>query len=228
MEAVAQAQSVADLFLKLEATGQLLRLDPNIQPSMLHGAVVSRAELDELRQIKNIVRLGRIQRIEKDCIVLAQGAVPSDPGRLYVDCSASAAERRPIVPIFKGNKITPQMVRSLQPTFSGAFIAHIEAVYQGKLSEAEMNELCSVIPMPDQPFHWLTMMAVGMTNQRRWSKNPELRNWIAQSRLDAFSAMSSRVTPDETEKLALLQRFGKSAGAAAEKLPQLLAEIPAE
>ncbi len=223
MEAVAQAESVADLFVKLEATGQLLRLDANIQPGMFHGAVVSQAELAELRQIKNIVRLGRVQRIEKDCIVLAQGTVASDPNRLYVDCSASAVERRPIVPIFAGGKITPQMVRTFQPTFSAAFIAHIEAAYQGNLSETEMNELCSVIPMPDQPFHWLTMLAVSMTNQRRWSKNPELRNWIARSRLDAFSAMASRVTPEETDKLAMLQRFSKSAGPAAEKLPQLLA-----
>ena len=225
MEAVAQSESVADLFLKLEARGQLLRLDANIQPGMFHGAVVSQAELTELRLIKNIVRLGRVQRIEKDRIVLAQGTVASDPDRLYVDCSASAVERRPIVPIFAGNKITPQMVRTFQPTFSGAFIAHVEAAYQGSLSEAEMNELCSVIPMPDQPFHWLTMLAVGMTNQRRWSKNTELRNWIAQSRLDAFSAMASRVKPEETDKLALLQRFSKSAGPAAEKLPQLLAEM---
>ena len=224
MEAVAQAQSVADLFVKLEDGGQLLRLDANVQPGMFHGAVVSQAELVELRQIKSIVRLGRVQRIEKDRIVLAQGTVASDSCRLYVDCSASAVERRPIVPIFERNKITPQMVRTFQPTFSGAFIAHVEAAYQGSLSEADMNELCSVIPMPDQPFHWLTMLAVGMTNQRRWSKNPELRNWIAESRLDAFSAMASRVTPHETEKLAMLQRFSKSAGRAAEKLPQLLAE----
>ncbi len=223
MEAVAQSESVADLFVKLEAAGQLLRLDANIQPSMYHGAVVSQAELTELRQIKNIVRLGRIERIEKDCIVLAQGTVASDPNRLYVDCSASAVERRPIVPVFAGNKITPQMVRTFQPTFSAAFIAHVEALHGASLSEAEMNELCAVIPMPDQPFHWLTMLAVGMTNQRRWSKNPELRSWIGRSRLDAFSVMASRVTPEETDKLALLQRFSKSAGPAAEKLPQLLA-----
>ena len=35
------------------------------------------------------------------------------------------------------------------------------------------------------------MLAVGMPHEHRWSKNPELSNWIAQSRLDAFSAMAS-------------------------------------
>lgn len=227
MEVLAQAESVDELFLKLEANGQLLRFDKAVQPTMYHGAVVSQAELVELRQIKNIVRLGRVQRIETDRIVLALGTVSSDPDRLYVDCSASAVERRPIVPIFDGNKITPQMVRTFQPTFSGALIAHVEATYGANMSDAEMNELCSVIPMPDRPFHWLTMLAVNMANQRRWSKNAELRRWIANSRLDAFTAMANRVMPNETDKLALLQRYGKSAGLAAAKLQQLLAESTA-
>ena len=224
MEVLAQADSMDDLFVKLEVSGQLLRFDPNVQPTMYHGAVVSQAELTELRQITNVVRFGRVQRIEADRIVLSNGTVPSDPNRLYVDCSASAVERRPIVPIFDGKKITPQMVRTFQPTFSGALIAHVEATYGSTMSDAELNELCSVIPMPDQPLHWLTMLAVNMANQRRWSKNAELRNWIANSRLDAFTAMANRVTPDETDKLALLQRYAKSAGPAAAKLQQLLAE----
>ncbi len=220
MEVLAQAESIADLFAKLEATGQLLRFDPSVQPAMYHGAVVSRAELDELRQIKNVVRMGRIQRIETDRIVLEQGSVPSDADRLYVDCSASAVERRPIVPVFEGNKITPQMVRTFQPTFSGAFIAHIEATVE---DEAEKNALCGVIPMPDKPVHWLTMLAVNMANQHRWGKDTALRGWIAQSRLDAFTAMARAVLPTETEKLALLQRYAQSAAPAATRLQVLLA-----
>jgi hypothetical protein len=220
MEVLAQSESIADLFAKLEATGQLLRFDPGVLPSMYHGAVVSRPELDELRQIKNVVRMGRIQRIEPDRIVLETGSVPSDPDRLYVDCSASAVERRPIVPVFEGNKITPQMVRTFQPTFSGAFIAHIEATVE---DEAQKNALCAVIPMPDKPLHWLSMLAVNMANQHRWGRDKELRGWIARSRLDAFTAMARAVLPTDTEKLALLQRYAQSAAPAAAKLQALLA-----
>lgn len=220
MEVLAQAESIADLFTKLEASGQLLRFDATVQPGMYHGAVVSRAELEELRQIKNVVRKGRILRIETDRIVLEQGSVPSDPDRLYVDCSASAVERRPIVPVFAGNKITPQMVRTFQPTFSGAFIAHVEATIG---DETAKNALCSVIPMPDKPLHWLTMLAVNMANQQRWGKDKALRAWIAQSRLDAFTAMARAVLPTDTEKLALLQRYAQSAAPAAAKLQILLA-----
>ncbi len=221
LEAVVQATSVADLFTRLESTGQLLRLDDSVPPAMYHGALVSRAELEELRKIRNIVRLGRVQRIEKDRIVLAHGTLPSDPDRLYVDCSASAVERRPIVPVFEGHRITPQMVRTFQPTFSGAFIAHVEATVE---DEGEKNQICAVIPMPDQPIQWLTMLVVNLANQYRWSKNPDLRNWIARSRLDGFTAMAHQVAATETDKLALLQRYAKSAGLATAKLQVLLSE----
>ena len=220
MEVLAQSVTIADLFEKLEAAGQLLRFDKAVQPSMYHGAIVSRAELEELRQIKNVVRLGRVLRIEKDHIELEHGSVPSDADRLYVDCSASAVERRAIVPVFDGNKITPQMVRTFQPTFSGAFIAHVEATVE---DEAEKNALCAVIPMPDKPEHWLSMLAVNMANQHRWGKDKGLRGWLAQSRLDAFTAMARAVLPTDTEKLALLQRYAQSAAPAAANLQVLLA-----
>ena len=222
IEVVAQVESVGELFAQLEATGQLLRFDTQVQPSMFHGAVVSRTELEELRQIKNIIRLGRVLRIEQDRILLEHGSVPSNADSLYVDCSAIAVQRRATVPVFAGNKITPQMVRTFQPTFSGAFIAHIEATVE---DEAEKNALCTVIPMSDKPEHWISMLAVNMANQHRWGKNKELRGWIAQSRLAAFSSMARAVLPTDTEKFALLQRYAQSAAPAAAKLQMLQATL---
>jgi hypothetical protein len=221
VETVAQAESIDDLFARLEATGQLLRLDRMVQPTMYHGAIVSRAELEELRTIRNIVRLGRVRRLEKDSIVLEHGSVPSDGERLYVDCSASGVAQRPSIPVFDGNKITPQMVRALQPTFSSAFIAHVEASVE---DEGAKNELCTPIPMSDLPIHWLAMFAVNLSNQYRWSKNTELRDWIERSRLDAFSALARRITPTQTAKSALVQRYTRSAGIAAANVPALLSK----
>jgi NAD(P)-binding Rossmann-like domain len=220
MEAVAQSKSVADLFVRLSASGQLLRLDERVEPTMYHGAIMSEGEMKALKRITNIVRLGRILRIEKDQIVLEKGSIPSDADRLYVDCSASAVERRPAVPVFDGNKITVQMVRTFQPTFSAALIGYVEARYE---DEAEKNELCCPIPMSGQPIHWLTMMAVNMANQHRWSKNKDLRAWVAQSRLDGFTAMAHQIKPTDTEKMAILQRYAASAGPAAANLQNLLA-----
>ena len=172
-----------------------------------------------------MVRIGRVQRIEADQIVLANGSVPTDPNRIYVDCSSSAAERRPIIPIFCGNVITPEFFRAFQPTFSAAFIAHVKASYSDEGDDsAAKNLLCTVAPLADKPVHWLHVMAINMANQSRWSKDKALGQWILQSRLDGFSAIARSVKPDETAELALLERFGKNAALAGTKLPQLLAE----
>lgn len=220
VEIVAQAQSVQQVFNQLAAKGQLLRMDPAVQPSMYHGAIVSQPELETLRQIKNIVRLGRVLRIEKDQIVLERGTVASDANRLYVDCSASAVNwRRPAVPIFAGNTITPQMVRTFQPTFSAALVAHIETRFD---SEAEKNAWCRPIPFQDRPVDYLAMLAANMANQYQWSKNEDIAQWIVRSRLDGFSALARNVKPTDIEKLALLKRYGQSAGPAAARLKQLL------
>jgi hypothetical protein len=222
-ESVAQAESIADAFKRLSAAGQLLRLDENIEPTMYHGAVCSESELTLLRRIKNILRMGRIKKIEQHQIKLDKGVVSADPKWLYVDCSASAIVLRPIIPVFSGNTITPQFIRTVQPTFSAALTAYVEAHFE---DEAEKNEICTVVPLPDKPIDWLKMMFVNMGNQQRWGKHKEMRAWIAQSRLDGFTALAAAVSPDDARRLAILERFRKNAGPAATKLHQLLSSEP--
>lgn len=219
-EIAAAAETIEDLFVRLEAAGQLLRLDNCVSPTMYHGAIVSVAELAALRRITNVIRMGRVQRVERKRIHLERGVVESSADRLYVDCSARGAERRPAVPIFAGQKITPQMVRALQPTFSSAFIAHVETSIDG---EAEKNALCTPIPMSDAPQDWLSMMLLNLTNQDRWRRDPQLKDWITHSRLDRFSGLARKVTPADTDKLDLLQRYGHAASAAAPNLQRLIA-----
>ncbi len=72
-QATAQATSIDDLFARVEASGQLLRLDPDIQPTMYRCATVTQAELAQLRRIQNIVRMGRVKQIEGDRLILDEG-----------------------------------------------------------------------------------------------------------------------------------------------------------
>jgi len=225
MACIAQAESADDLLARLEATDQLLRLDPTVQPAMYHAATVTHAELDALRRIKHIVRLGRVQRIEAERIVLQHGSVATDARRLYVDCSASAAERRPAVPIFQGRRIVPQFVRAFQPTFSAALIAHLEARFD---DDATKNKLCGVVPLPDAPLSWLSMQAASMANMYRWSKTPGLNAWITASRLDGFSRLMDEADEGDAEKMRVMQLLGTHIVPAAMKLPQLLARAEAQ
>ena len=224
MEAVADASSINDWLQRMESTRQFLRLDKNVPPSMFHGAIMSDSEVKLLTRIKNIVRMGRVLRIEPDAIVLQRGRVAADPQRLYVDCSASAVVRRPIIPVFDGARITPQFVRTVQPTFSAALTAYVEVHYgDGAGDDAVKNKICTVVPLPDEPSDWLRMQGVNMGNQYRWSRDKKLRAWIEASRLDGFSALAGGVQEDEADKIAILERFGQSAARAVDNIKKLLA-----
>ncbi len=218
MEAAAAAKSLADLFTRLEAGGHLLRLDPGIEPTQYRCATVTRAELEQLRRIRHIVRLGRVQRIESERIVLEQGSVPADPGWLYVDCSARAFRNRDVPPIFNGGTVMPQVVRACTSTFSAALVAHVEVAFG---SDAEKNAMCAPVPLPEHPVDWLRMAVVAMANQQRWSHDPGVRAWLAASRLDHMASDGS--TADEAEMSSLRQRYRECAGPAVARMTELLA-----
>ncbi len=223
-EAAAQATSVTNLFDRLEAAGVLLRIDTEVRPSMFHGATISQAELVALRRIKQIVRLGRVSRIENDKIVMVNGAIPTTTEHLHIDCSASAISNLVMKPIFNGNTITPQTVRSYQPVFSAAFIAHIEAESKYVGDEVK-NKICTVVPLPNLDTDWLRMMAALMINQFTWSQDPSIGKWLMESRLDAVTKMIARIAPDDTEKRAIVLRVRSNAMPAMANLQKFIAEL---
>ena len=129
LEAIAASENMDDLFSRLENAGVLMRLDENVKPQMFHGATVSRDEVEQLRRVKNVVRKGRVTKIDTDRIHFANDSITTTSNTLHVDCSARAVLATKIYPVFNENKIMVQTVRSYQPVFSASFIAHIEASY---------------------------------------------------------------------------------------------------
>jgi len=222
LEAIAAASSVPDLFSRLEAAGQLVRIDPYVEPTVYRCATMSQAELRELRRIESIVRLGRILSIEPTRVVLEQGSIPSDPDCLYVDCSANGIPAPPAMPVFDGDTINLLMVRTCQPAFSASLIACVECHVA---DQAEQNGMCRVTPTPEVPTDWIRMWSVSLGNGYRWGKHEALARWLANSRLFGAKAMVRGVRDDDLEAKAVLDRYRASVGPAAARLPQLVAAI---
>jgi hypothetical protein len=220
VEAIALGESVDDVFARLEAFEEVRRVDTGVQPSGYHGGFVSDAELAQLRRIREVVRMGRVSRIEADRIVLRDGAIPTSPEWLHVDCTAAGIPARGAKPIFEGERITLQWIRQSQPTFSWSLIGHVETT---DWDDAEKNRICTPIPAPDEPRDWLRMMAIELANQYRWSKVPAIREWQHKSRLDPFTGPIHGLQQNDTEAAAQLARYVKFVGLAAQKLPRLLA-----
>jgi hypothetical protein len=223
-EAVGAADDIADLFDRLESSGQLLRLDPAIRPTIYRCATITEAELAELRRIKQVVRLGYARSVDRTRIVLDRGEMPLSSDTLVIDCSASGISRRPQIPIWSGNRINVQMIRTCQPTFSAALIGFIEATFA---DPEQKNALCEPVPNPVLDTDWLRMLAVSTRNRAAWRGHPNIEEWLVKSRLNTLFAAPARVKPDETKKMAVLKRLHEASSAGMARLPQLLASVSA-
>jgi hypothetical protein len=219
MEAFATATSIDDLFLRLEACGTLLRIDRERKPTMFHLATSSEREVELLRRIRRVIRLGHVHRVAADHLQLEHGRVPVAPDTLFIDCTASAVAPRPVVPIFQEGRIVLQMVRLPQPAFSAALTAYVEAHHA---SDAEKNHLCATVPFPHTLGDYPRAMLVHMRNQFLWGQDRTLRQWIRDSRLDGFGKLMSGVDAQDAGKQAILARFKAQAAAAMANLPRLV------
>jgi|1186.fasta_scaffold18100_3 hypothetical protein len=178
-EASAEAQSVDDLLARLEGTGQLHRIDPSVTPTMFRSATVSARELDALRTIENVVRLGHVRHIGGDTIAMEQGEVPTDRSHVHVDCSAPGL--RPVQgrPVFEGDRITLQPIRTVTPPFNAAFAGYVEA---SRDDPREQQRLCPVNPQPSRAVDWIPNMRITLEVTGVWNTEPDVEAWLENSR----------------------------------------------
>jgi hypothetical protein len=219
--AAAEATSIDDLFERLEACGALLRLHDGVEPTMYRCATVTKRELDQLRTISDVVRMGHVQSIGTDEIALDGGTIPTDARAVHVDCSADGLARRPPVPVFDGDHLTLQAVRTCQQVFSAAFIAHVELTGD---DHAAKNALCGPVPHPDSYTDWMRSTFAQAMNVIAWGADPDLQAWLAGARLDGFSSIG---TTRDAEVLTLGARLLEAMPAALENLTRLIAEADA-
>jgi hypothetical protein len=203
LKAVDQADSVDDLFARLAAAGSLLRIDESIDPQMYRCAIVSHAELEQLRRVDDVVRLGHVQAIEPGRVVLDGGTVAIPESALYIDCTAVGLGRGEVTDVFDGARITLQTVRTCQPVFSAALIGHVEATYP---DDDTKNSLCRPIPNPEVPLDWLRMMLTYNGNQIRWFDEPDMMAWLDAARLNILSHATATVSPRAREKIVGVMR----------------------
>jgi hypothetical protein len=225
LTAIGEAASTDDLFERLEAAGTLLRLDPAVRPAVYRCATVSRAELEQLRRIGDVVRMGYVQRIEPDAIVMDGGSVATSPGALYIDCTAEGLPRRTAQPIFDPDRLTLQSVRGCQQVFSAALIAHVECAYVG---DDAKNRLCEPIPHPDTALDWLRMTRGDLRNQQRWLADSELWEWLSSARLNLLADLLPPLSDKPRVRERVASMFQSTLDTAVAQLDALLAAHRAE
>jgi hypothetical protein len=219
LAAVHEAESLPDLFDRLESKGCLLRIDMSVDPTMYRCAILSQAELTELRRIEDVVRMGHVQSLEPGRITLDGGTRDIDRSALFIDCSADGFANREPATVFSADRISLQAVRTCQPAFSAAVIAHVEAAYA---DDETRNAFCGPVPYPREPTDWLRMMLAFNKNQLQWFSDPDMMAWVDAARLNVLHHVSAAVSERAREKI--ISVLNSQLPAINDKLEKLLAQ----
>jgi len=219
MEAAAAAESLDDLFVGLEAAGAMLRIDTEVTPTMAKTPTLGEWELDLLRSVERVVRLGHVRHVTRHEIVLDDGAVPLAPGSLVVHCAASGLQYPPLVPIWEPDRIRLQTIRAGFPCFCAALAGYVEATRD---DDRERNRLCPPNTLPDDATDWARMQVRGTIATRAYGGEPDIAAWANGCALNP-----SRVEPAQRDDPALraaTQRLDRHAESGLRRLSELADE----
>ena len=176
---------VADYFRRFEEQDWFIRVDPSVPTTAFRCATVNRQELESLRRVQDVVRLGRVSRIEAEEIVLERGSIPTNSEALHVDCTANGLSRRPLRPVFDEARIILQPVTLCQPAMSAALIGYVELL---KMSDERRNSMMQPCPHPTVPSDYLITVQAMFSNLAAWPL--KVTWWTMTRRLSAISHMS--------------------------------------
>jgi hypothetical protein len=190
MQSAAEAESVTDLFRRLEACGQLHRIDDQTEPTMYRGAILDEAERASLRQIENVVRLGRVLHLGTSEIDLTGGRLSTESGQVYVDCTAIGLKHAPPRPIFETGRIVLQPLRAGLTPFNASIIGFVEA-HRG--DDTEKNRLCPPNIYPNTDLDWMPTWYTMTKADAQWLEEPDIAAWLEGARINVSSGLRAHM-----------------------------------
>ena len=188
MHAASSAKSLPHLFLALEEAGIMLRIDRSVSPTMAKAPTLGTWELDLLRTVENVVRLGHIDTVHRGRIDLAAGSLTVPDDTLVVNCAADGLKIRPRLPIWGAEVITVQPIRAGFPCFGAALAGYVEAT---RADDTEKNRLCSPSSFGNSLTDWATMNVLGMRNAASFGSEPDIKAWS-----DRVALNPARIPPE--------------------------------
>jgi len=162
-----------------------VRIDPAVEPEIHRGATISRAEIDSLRTVERVVRMGKVRQIGTHEIALDGGAIGTNPTEVHVDCTARGVPWSPARRLFEPGKITIDYITLGIAPWSAATVAAVETV---DAEDAEKNRLAPAVPYTGEADDLLGWVYGGLAGQVARMSNPELTAWNDRCRLNPARA----------------------------------------
>jgi len=215
MTAGREAANPDDMFLRLEEAGVMLRIDRAVTPTMAKTPTLAQWELDKLRTIEHVVRLGHIKQVEASRLVLDGGDVAIAKDAVVVHCAAAGLQYSPLTPIW-AEDITLQPVRTGFPCFGAALIGYVEATLS---DDADKNRYCIPSPYSNTPTDWARMQVLGGLSSMAFASHPDIKRWV-----DGVALNPARVPAelaDSPELTEAVERFRASVGPGIARMAEL-------
>lgn len=187
------SKSLKEAFLAYEKDGIVARLDPENRPypEVFKGATIDKPELEGLRSVNNVVRMGRVTSISDDSVVLQEGTISISPSdTLIVDCMADldGSFYGYTFPndfhIFEPGKINlGPLVAVFNPSFSSAIIAYIETTFE---NDDRMKNSLLYFPRAEHaaptPINFFSMFFSQLKTVEALGKHPPANKFLLKSR----------------------------------------------
>ena len=219
MAAAADSVSPDEVFVRLEEAGVMMRVDPQVAPAMAKTPTLGAWELDLLRSVERVVRMGHVRNVTDREIVLDRGTVPLAAGSLVVHCAASGLQYPPIVPLWEPESIRLQTIRAGFPCFCAALAGYVEATRD---DDRERNRLCPPNTLPDRPGDWLWMQVRGAEATRSYGAEPDIAAWANGCALNPARVEPSR--RDDPDVLAAAARLAEQTERGLDRMAALAVE----
>ena len=189
VECAAAASSMDDVLLRLEGAGVMLRIDPTVTPTMARAPTLGRWELERLRTVENVIRLGHVRSVEPGRLCLEEGDASIGSRAVVVHCAAEGLRQPPLVPIWRPEVITLQPIRAGFPCFGAALAGYVEAT---RHDEAEKNRLCPPSPFGNSTTDWARMQVLGGRATAAFGAEPDIKAWADEVPLNPSRVPAAR------------------------------------
>ena len=203
VEAAVGAETLDEVMLRLEERDVVLRIDRTVTPTMAKTPTLATWELDQLRTLENVVRLGHLQTVDRGRLTFGDGSVAIHKDALVVHCAADGLKYPGRVPVWRPDVITLQAIRAGFPSFGAAVTGYIEATRD---DDDEKNRICSPSVYGNSLQEWAQMIVFGSRNAAAYTAEPDIKEWATGVALNPARTppgyVPSQALDDATERLA--------------------------
>ncbi|KRF23437.1 pyridine nucleotide-disulfide oxidoreductase [Phycicoccus sp. Soil803] len=203
VEAAVGAETLDEVMLRLEERDVVLRIDRTVTPTMAKTPTLATWELDQLRTLENVVRLGHLQTVDRGRLTFGDASVAIHKDALVVHCAADGLKYPGRVPVWRPDVITLQAIRAGFPSFGAAVTGYIEATRD---DDDEKNRICSPSVYGNSLQEWAQMIVFGSRNAAAYTAEPDIKEWATGVALNPARTppgyVPSQALDDATERLA--------------------------